>query len=103
MPTVDELLRKTEDRLKQLKQRKQKQESKRKTIEAASERKNNKRRKYLVGALVLREMNQHQETRDQMLSELNKFLTRNTDRALFGLSAVVENQDIASHEDVTTG
>jgi len=55
-----------------------------KTREAHQERKNETRRKILAGAYIL-EKHSKEDTMHQLTKELDWFLTRKNDRALFGL------------------
>jgi len=55
-----------------------------KTREAHQERKNETRRKILAGAYIL-EKHSKEDTMHQLNKELDWFLTRKNDRALFGL------------------
>lgn len=55
-----------------------------KTREAYQERKNETRRKILAGAYIL-EKHSKEDTMHQLTKELDWFLSRKNDRALFGL------------------
>lgn len=48
-------------------------------------RKEDTRRKILVGAMILNKMENNPQLREQILSSLNEFLTRKNDRKLFNL------------------
>ena len=50
------------------------------------------RRKILVGAMVLNTVDAGTWPRDKMISMLNATLTRDDDRALFGLAPLPKNQ-----------
>ncbi len=50
-------------------------------------RSNETRRKILAGALILEMMDSDKETALRFLGRLDKFLTRDDDRALFGLES----------------
>lgn len=76
-----------EEKLKQAKALKQKAEATIKTAEAKRNRANDTRRKVLIGALILEEMEKHEATRASIISRLTVFLTRPSDRALFDLPA----------------
>ena len=53
---------------------------------SARERKTDTHRKILVGAMMLRLADQHPETKDFMLKQLDAFLEHPRDRALFDLA-----------------
>lgn len=61
--------------------------------EGARERKAENRRKYLLGALLLSEMNLDETTRRSVMERLDKFLDRNCDRRYFGLSSRPRTDD----------
>jgi len=52
------------------------------------ERKNDTRRKILVGAVVLEWANRDNEFSKTLMGELKRFLVRDADRALFGLPPI---------------
>ena len=61
------------------------------------ERKEDTRRKILIGAFMIEKLKK-EETFDSIIKELDGFLTRNSDRKLFGMSCLsakdsVENID----------
>ncbi len=62
-----------------------------KTREAHQERKNETRRKILAGAYIL-EKHSKEDTMHQLTKELDWFLTRKNDRALFGLFVKNESE-----------
>jgi multidrug resistance efflux pump len=74
-----------EDKLKQAKALKQKAEAKVKTAEAKQKRADDTRRKILVGAMILEQMEKNEETKKNVLKKLELFLTRSDDRILFEL------------------
>jgi len=53
----------------------------------SNERRNDTRRKILAGAVVLEWAVRDSEFSAKLIAELSKFLVRDADRALFGLSA----------------
>jgi len=77
---------KYKERKKQLKARLQKQQAR----EQSRERKRDTRRKILVGSWVMGQLEAGREValanQEQLLKELDKFLTRKLDRELFELS-----------------
>ena len=70
-----------------------------KAREAYQDRKNETRRKILAGAYIL-EKHRKEETMHQLNKELDWFLTRKNDRALFGLPEKdIPTQTIQKHND----
>lgn len=62
-----------------------------KAKEAVEERKRDTRRKILVGSMQLEMASRDQEVRERMISALDKYLTREDDRSLFGLGPLQAN------------
>jgi large subunit ribosomal protein L7/L12 len=60
-------------------------ERKLKSREAAEERKRDTRRKILAGSMQLELASRDEEVKRRMLIALDKYLTRDDDRSLFGL------------------
>jgi hypothetical protein len=75
-----------EDRLRELKTRQQRMEARKRTLLSQRERREDTRRKILVGALVLAQVERGEMSREALRSALSQFLTRPDDRQLFGLS-----------------
>ena len=76
-----------EERLRQLKARQQKSETRRRGIESRRTRRDDTRRKILIGAIVLAKIDQGALEKALVFSWLDQALTRADDRMLFGLSA----------------
>ena len=74
-----------EQRLKLLKTQQQRVEQRRRTFESRQARKDDTRRKILVGALVLARVQQGRFSEGELRGWLDEALTREDDRALFGL------------------
>ena len=55
-------------------------------ITTARERKTETRRKILIGAMVLSQVDQNRESNANLLRDLDEFLERDRDRALFDLA-----------------
>lgn len=87
MATIDERIAALEAKLKQERAKKQKVEARLRAVEQKRKRAEDTRRKILAGALVLELMEQDQQTRERFLARLDRYLTREDDRALFGLPA----------------
>lgn len=80
---------KTEARLKKLEERKREIEAKMQQIRArqsATERKKDTRRKVLAGAFLLEQVEKGEYSKSDFLRHMDAFLTRDIDRALFGIS-----------------
>lgn len=93
---IEERIKQQEEKLKQLKAQKAKIEARQKAVDAKKKRSDDNRRKILAGALVLNMMEANGETKQRFLQQLDKFLTREDDRKLFGLYPKTE-------ETITTG
>ena len=72
------------DKLKQLKAQKQAIEAREKTKQKEQERKDDTRRKILLGSYLIKKM-QNEANKEKILAELNEYLTEDRDRQLFGL------------------
>lgn len=58
---------------------------------SAEERKNENRRKILVGAMGLERAAKYPDYKERLIKELDKFLTRDDDRTLFKLPPIQAN------------
>jgi len=74
-----------EEKLRQLKERQQAVEARQRTLESRRKRKDDTRRKILVGAIVLAKVEQGEIPPERLRSWLEGALTRDDDRHLFGL------------------
>jgi hypothetical protein len=74
-----------EEKLRQLKAREQAVEARQRTLESRRKRKDDTRRKILVGAIVLAKVDQGEIPPERLRSWLDAALTRPDDRGLFGL------------------
>jgi hypothetical protein len=75
-----------EQRLKQLKVKQQRIEARRRSLESRRARRDDLRRKILVGAIVLAKVEQGGFQQSTLREWLDAALTRADDRALFGLT-----------------
>jgi uncharacterized membrane protein len=73
-----------EERLKQLKAQKQAKDAREKAKQKVQERKNDTRRKILLGSYLLKKMEDEAE-KQKILAGLNEYLTEDRDRKLFDL------------------
>ena len=69
------------EKLKQLKAQKQAIEAREKTKQKEQERKDDTRRKILLGSYLIKKM-QNEANKEKILTELNEYLTENRDRQL---------------------
>jgi len=74
-----------EEKLRQLKARQQRIEARRRTLESQRSRKADTHRKILIGAVVLARVEQGHLAEGDLRSWLDQALTRQAERALFGL------------------
>ena len=84
---LNERISSLEQRLEQLRGQRQREEQRKRTFESRKTRKEDTRRKILIGALVLARVQQGRFSEGELKSWLDEALTRADDRALFGLSA----------------
>jgi hypothetical protein len=88
MVAIEERIKATEAKLKQLKTHAQKIEARKRAQASKQERAADTRRKILVGAMMLDHMSKSEETKTQIIANLDTCLTRADDRALFDLAPV---------------
>ena len=86
MPKLDERIATLQERLQQLKARQQRIVARQKTLESRRHRKEDTRRKILVGAIVLAKADQGKFDQAQLRCWLDEELTRSDDRELFDLA-----------------
>jgi hypothetical protein len=75
-----------EERLRQLKAKQQRAEARRRSLESRRAKRDELRRKILVGAIVLAKIEQGEFDDSQLRQWLDEALTRDDDRELFGLT-----------------
>ncbi|ALV74964.1 hypothetical protein [Acinetobacter johnsonii] len=73
------------EKLKQLKAQKQAIEAREKNKKKEQERKDDTRRKILLGSYLIKKMNANEASKEKILAELNEYLTEDRDRQLFDL------------------
>lgn len=73
------------EKLKQLKVQKQAIEARERTKQKEQDRKDDTRRKILLGSYLIKKM-QNEANKEKILAELNEYLTEDRDRQLFNLS-----------------
>ena len=82
--SLEQRIAKQEERLKQLKAQKQAKDAREKAKQKVQERKNDTRRKILLGSYLLKKMEDEAE-KQKTLAGLNEYLTEERDRKLFDL------------------
>ena len=87
---LEQKIEKQEERLKQLKAQKQAIEAREKKKISEQQRKDETRKKILLGSYLLKEMEDETE-KTKILANLNTYLTQDRDRKLFDLSTIEEN------------
>ena len=78
------------EKLKQLKAQKQAIEARERSKQKEQERKDDTRRKILLGSYLIKKM-QNEANKEKILAELNEYLTEDRDRQLFDLPNIEEN------------
>lgn len=84
---LEESIAGLEERLRQLKMRKVRLDQRQRSLSSKRERAADTRRKILVGALVLAQVENGEHPRENLLGALDRYLTREDDRKLFDLSS----------------
>ena len=82
--TIEQQIAKNEERLKQLKAQKQAVLAREKARQKAQDRKDDTRRKILLGSYLLKKMEDEAE-KEKILADLNEYLTEDRDKKLFNL------------------
>lgn len=85
MATIDDTIKAIQDKLKKAKARKQKMESAKRAAETKAVRANDTRKKILLGAFLMERMGKNPDYSAKVTVELDGFLKRDDDRAMFGL------------------
>lgn len=88
--TLEQKIAKQEERLRQLKAQKQAVIAREKKKVSDQQRKDETRRKILLGSLMLKKM-EDEANKEKILAELNEYLTENRDRQLFDLPNIEDN------------
>lgn len=83
---LNDKIQKQQERLKQLKAQKLALEAKEKKRIAEQQRKEDTRKKILLGAYLLKKMGESEANNQRILMDLDQYLVEPRDRALFGLS-----------------
>lgn len=99
MASIDERIAALETKLKQEKAKKQQIEARKRSVEAKKKRSDDTRRKVLIGAAVLAQVEQGRWPHENMLAMMNKALTRADDRALFDLPPRQSTSGVAASQE----
>jgi large subunit ribosomal protein L7/L12 len=86
MGKITERITVLESRLKELKAQEQRANARRRVQQAHRERRDDTRRKILVGAFVLNQVERGEFPQERLRAALDRYLSRPDDRALFGLA-----------------
>jgi len=81
------------EKLKQLKAQKQAIEARERTKKKEQERKDDTRRKILLGSYLIKKIQGNEANKDKVLAELDDYLTEDRDRQLFNLPPINEVQE----------
>lgn len=84
--SIDDKIADFETKLKQLKAQKKLAENREKKKAKEQQRKDDTRRKILLGAMCLQMMKDDEQAYQKILARMDKFLTENRDRVLFGFA-----------------
>ena len=74
------------EKLKQLKAQKQAIEARERAKQKEQDRKDDTRRKILLGSYLIKKMESNEANKQKILADLNEYLTEDRDRKLFSLS-----------------
>ena len=83
-PTLEQKIEQQEQKLKQLKAQKNAAEAREKARKKEQDRKDDTRRKILLGSYLIKKM-EDENNKQKILGELKEYLTEERDRKLFGL------------------
>ena len=82
--SLEQQIAKQEERLKQLKVQKQAVLAREKAKQKEQDRKDDTRRKILLGSYLLKKM-ENESNKEKIIADLNEYLTEERDRKLFNL------------------
>ena len=88
---IEMRIKKQEEEIKRLKALKRKAESRKRAKEREQQRKDDTRRKILIGACMLKITEENPENHEKLMLQLDRYLTDNRDRVLFGLETINGN------------
>ena len=85
LESLTEKIAKQQERLQHLKAQKQALEAREKKKLAEQQRKDETRRKILLGSFLLKKISENEACREKVIKELSEYLTEERDRKLFNL------------------
>ena len=83
--SLEQQISKQQERLKQLKAQKQAAVARERSKQKELERKNDTRRKILIGSCMLKITEDDEQARAKLIAQMDKYLTDERDRKLFNL------------------
>ena len=83
--SLEQQISKQQEKLKQLKAQKQAAVARERSKQKELERKNDTRRKILIGSCMLKIVENDTVAHEKLMAQLDKYLTENRDRELFNL------------------
>jgi hypothetical protein len=86
---IEEKIKKQQEKLAQLKAQKQAIDARAKTLESKKNRASDTRKKVLIGAAVLAQIENNPEAQERTRQMMDKFLKRENERKLFGLEPLL--------------
>jgi hypothetical protein len=89
---LEERIAASQKRLEQLKQKKKVLERKKKAAMSGKARKEDSRRKILIGSMLLAKVGEDEAAQAQLREQLDAYLTRDNERALFELPPLTQQQ-----------
>lgn len=98
--SIDDKIADFESKLKQLKEQKKLAENREKKKAKEQERKDETRRKILIGSMYLQRMKNDEQYKQNILQALDRYLTENRDRKLFGLSELLVEPKLVQEHSV---
>lgn len=85
LDALEKRIQEQTEKLNQLRAQKQKAQNRLRAKEREQKRKDDTRRKILIGACMMKLAEDNPEANDRMLKQLDRFLTEERDRKLFNL------------------
>lgn len=93
MATIEEKIKALQEKLKQEKAKKQRIEARKKSAEAKVIRASDTRKKILLGAFFLEKMEKNADYKVKALQQLDEYLKRDDDRALFSFPPLPKHEN----------
>ena len=87
---IKEIEEKAAKQIKQLKAKQEKTEARKLSLLLKKDKANDTRKKILAGALIIQIMEKDEAAKSRFMKQLDGYLTRDDDRALFGLTTPKE-------------